>query len=107
MSNLFFSIKKEIESKGYEIIGHDFDRPWGGFLLINDAPEHPGTKFLYSLKSKTTFKALILLTSSDLLKFIFRTNFCNFKKTVYRKYMQLLMGRQTLQRISIRKIILD
>jgi mannose-6-phosphate isomerase-like protein (cupin superfamily) len=37
MSNLFFSIKKEIESKGYEIIGHDFDRPWGGFLLINES----------------------------------------------------------------------
>jgi mannose-6-phosphate isomerase-like protein (cupin superfamily) len=37
MSNLFFSIKKEIESQGYEIIGYDFDRPWGGFLLINES----------------------------------------------------------------------
>ena len=36
MNNIFISIKNEIESKGYEIVGYDFDRPWGGFLLINE-----------------------------------------------------------------------
>ena len=36
MSTLFSSIKKEIESKGYNVIGYDFNRPWGGFLLIDE-----------------------------------------------------------------------
>ena len=36
MINLFLSIKKEIESKGYNVVGCDFNRPWGGFLLIDE-----------------------------------------------------------------------
>ena len=36
MSTLFLPIKKEIESKGYNVIGYDFNRPWGGFLLIDE-----------------------------------------------------------------------
>tara|TARA_Y200000002_G_scaffold245373_1_gene202984 strand:+ start:250 stop:729 length:480 start_codon:yes stop_codon:yes gene_type:complete len=36
MINLFLSIKKEIESKGYYVVGCDFNRPWGGFLLIDE-----------------------------------------------------------------------
>ena len=36
MSNIFLEIQNEIKSRGYDIIGYDFNRPWGGFLLINE-----------------------------------------------------------------------
>tara|TARA_B100000073_G_scaffold344794_1_gene352378 strand:+ start:695 stop:1174 length:480 start_codon:yes stop_codon:yes gene_type:complete len=49
MNNLFFSVKNEIESKGYEIVGYDFDRPWGGFLLINELQSE---KFINEFISK-------------------------------------------------------
>ena len=49
MNNLFFSVKNEIESKGYEIIGYDFDRPWGGFLLIDELQSE---KFINEFISK-------------------------------------------------------
>jgi hypothetical protein len=29
-------IKKEIESYGFSIVSHDFVRPWGGFLVIDE-----------------------------------------------------------------------
>ena len=37
MSNIFLEIQNEIKSRGYDIIGFDFNRPWGGFLLINES----------------------------------------------------------------------
>ena len=37
MTNLFLDTKKQIESLGFNIIGHDFNRPWGGFLLIDES----------------------------------------------------------------------
>ena len=36
MKNKFYKIKEEIESLGFIVIGHDFKRPWGGFLLIDE-----------------------------------------------------------------------
>ena len=30
-------IKKEIESFGFRIVSHDFERPWGGFLVIDES----------------------------------------------------------------------
>ena len=32
---IYTSIKKEIESYGFDIESFDFERPWGGFLVIN------------------------------------------------------------------------
>lgn len=29
-------IKKEIESFGFSVVSHDFERPWGGFLVIDE-----------------------------------------------------------------------
>ena len=29
-------IKKEIESFGFNVVSHDFERPWGGFLVIDE-----------------------------------------------------------------------
>jgi mannose-6-phosphate isomerase-like protein (cupin superfamily) len=33
---LFKNIKKEIESFGFSSVSHDFKRPWGGFLVIDE-----------------------------------------------------------------------
>ena len=49
MNNIFLSVKNEIESKGYETVGYDFDRPWGGFLLINELQSE---KFINEFISK-------------------------------------------------------
>ena len=35
--NQFIKVKKHIESFGYQIVDYDFERPWGGFLVINEA----------------------------------------------------------------------
>ena len=32
----FQEIKKEIESFGFSVVSHDFERPWGGFLVIDE-----------------------------------------------------------------------
>ena len=35
--NHFQEIEKEINSFGFKIISRDFERPWGGFLVINES----------------------------------------------------------------------
>ena len=35
--NQFIKVKKHIESFGYQIVDYDFERPWGGFLVIDEA----------------------------------------------------------------------
>ena len=35
--NYFKHIEKEIISLGFEITSRDFERPWGGFLVINES----------------------------------------------------------------------
>ena len=30
-------IKKEIESLEFSVVSHDFERPWGGFLVIDES----------------------------------------------------------------------
>jgi hypothetical protein len=27
---------KEIESFGFSVVSHDFERPWGGFLVLDE-----------------------------------------------------------------------
>jgi mannose-6-phosphate isomerase len=34
---MFQEIKKEIESFGSTVASHDFERPWGGFLVIDES----------------------------------------------------------------------
>ena len=36
MGENFLSIRNEIESFGYQIISEDLNRPWGGFLVIDE-----------------------------------------------------------------------
>jgi len=33
---MYQEIKKEIESFGFNVVSHDFERPWGGFLVIDE-----------------------------------------------------------------------
>ena len=33
---MYQKIKKEIESFGFSVFSHDFERPWGGFLVIDE-----------------------------------------------------------------------
>ena len=33
---MYQKIKKEIESFGFSVVSHDFERPWGGFLVIDE-----------------------------------------------------------------------
>ena len=33
---MFNILMKEIESFGFKVISHDFERPWGGFLVIDE-----------------------------------------------------------------------
>jgi len=34
---MYQEIKKEIESFGFNVVSHDFERPWGGFLVIQES----------------------------------------------------------------------
>ena len=33
---MYQEIKKKIESFGFKVVSHDFERPWGGFLVIDE-----------------------------------------------------------------------
>ena len=33
---MYQEIKKEIESFGFSVVSYDFERPWGGFLVIDE-----------------------------------------------------------------------
>ena len=36
MERYFTEIKNKLESLGFSVISHDFKRPWGGFLVIDE-----------------------------------------------------------------------
>ena len=67
----FFVTKKQIESLGFNIIGHDFNRPWGGFLLIDESQSKEFiSKFISNedlkIKNKVSPKILIVNPNSRL-----------------------------------------
>ncbi len=37
MNKYFKNIEKEIKSYGFNIDSYDFNRPWGGFLVIDES----------------------------------------------------------------------
>lgn len=37
MNNYFAEIKKSVEKIGFNVVSHDFERPWGGFLVIDES----------------------------------------------------------------------
>ncbi len=34
---MYQEIKKEIETFGFKVVSHDFEKPWGGFLVIYES----------------------------------------------------------------------
>ena len=49
----FFEIKQEIEDKGFKVVGYDFNRPWGGFLKIDESQSN---KFILDFISEEKLK---------------------------------------------------
>ena len=71
MTDFFLDTKKQIESLGFNIIGHDFNRPWGGFLLIDESQSKEFIcKFISNeylkIKNKVSPKILIVNPNSRL-----------------------------------------
>jgi mannose-6-phosphate isomerase len=51
---MFKEIKKEIESFGFNVVSHDFERPWGGFLVIDETQTQDfSNKFFEGLEVNT------------------------------------------------------
>ncbi len=53
MIKYYKDTREEIENLGFKVIGHDFNRPWGGFLLIDDSQSE---EFIYKFISKENLK---------------------------------------------------
>ena len=71
MNDIFLAIKKQIENLGFKIIGHDFNRPWGGFLLIDESQSKEFIKkFILNedlkIENKVSPKILIVNPNSRL-----------------------------------------
>jgi len=71
MTNIFSNTKKEIESMGFNVVGHDFNRPWGGFLLIDESQSKEFiTRFISNedlkIENKISPKILIVNPNSRL-----------------------------------------
>ena len=71
MIDIFSETRKEIESLGFCIIGHDFNRPWGGFLLIDESQSKEFiNKFISNedlkIENKVSPKILIINPNSSL-----------------------------------------
>lgn len=71
MTNIFSNTKKEIESMGFNVVGYDFNRPWGGFLLIDESQSKEFiTRFISNedlkIENKISPKILIVNPNSRL-----------------------------------------
>ena len=71
MTDLFLDTKKQIERLGFNIIGYDFNRPWGGFLLIDESQSKEFiSKFISNedlkIENKVSPKILIVNPNSRL-----------------------------------------
>ena len=45
--NYFLEIEKKVKEKGFTISSKDFERPWGGFLLINESQVHDFINYFF------------------------------------------------------------
>ena len=69
--DIFSHTKKQIEGLGFNVIGHDFNRPWGGFLLIDESQSKQFiNKFISNedlkIENKVSPKILIINPNSRL-----------------------------------------
>ena len=53
MNKYYTKIREEIESLGFNVINFDFNRPWGGFLLIDESQSQD---FINTFISKENLK---------------------------------------------------
>ena len=51
---MYQEIKKEIESFGFNVVSHYFERPWGGFLVIDESQAQNISLFYKSSISQHT-----------------------------------------------------
>ena len=71
MNDIYLGTRKEIETLGFKIIGYDFNRPWGGFLLIDESQSKEFiSKFISNedlkIENKVSPKILIVNPNSRL-----------------------------------------
>ena len=71
MTDIFLDTKKQIENLGFNVIGHDFNRPWGGFLLIDESQSKEFINIFISkedlkIENKVSPKILIVNPNSRL-----------------------------------------
>ncbi len=86
MNKFYLDIIEEIKGHGLKIIGHDFNRPWGGFLIID---EQQSKDFIYKfitkenlkIKEKVSPKILIVNPNSRL-----SWQFHNRRKEIWKVY---------------------
>ena len=50
------ALKKEIESLGFDIVAQDFERPWGGFLVIEEAQAQSFSNYFFKGLDVNTLK---------------------------------------------------
>ena len=71
MKDIFLHTKKQIEGLGFNVIGHNFNSPWGGFLLIDESQSKEFiNKFISNedlkIENKVSPKILIINPNSRL-----------------------------------------
>jgi len=86
LNKYYLDIKEEIENLGFKVVGHDFDRPWGGFLLIDESQSkdfiyHFISKENLDIKGKVSPKILIVNPNSRL-----SWQFHHRRKEIWRVY---------------------
>ena len=86
MNKYYLDTKEEIENLGFKVVGHDFDRPWGGFLLIDESQSkdfiyHFISKENLDIKGKVSAKILIVNPNSRL-----SWQFHHRRKEIWRVY---------------------
>ena len=53
----FQEIKKEIVSFGFSVVSHDFERPWGRFLVIDESQAQDfSNKFIFEKTTDCSLK---------------------------------------------------
>ena len=71
MNKYYTEIREEIESLGFNVINFDFNRPWGGFLLINESQSQDFINIFFSkenleIEGRLSPKILIVNPNSRL-----------------------------------------
>ena len=86
MNKHYTEIREEIESLGFNVINFDFNRPWGGFLLINESQSQDFINIFFSkenleIEGRLSPKILIVNPNSRL-----SWQFHNRRKEIWRVY---------------------